>query len=1257
MADVYCYTEDDMENSKIDESDDGPSEEASLALSMSNSGCGEADASESTFDLHSTEGEEEEEEEEDPSGLVHEGVGVGGIHSDEDEDDGCIGQDDVGHGDGMGTITPLQRLLKCAHSENYFDRQMVARSIQETLRAVVETPDDVYAVLEIMMSLLANDEPSVRTELMEQVPQIAVLCHEYPDRLGNVIPNTLMPMVVKHLTDPNDQARKTSQAALLVLLEQELVAKSDVHDQVCPVILNLTKSGAVDDFKTEAVALMSKMAPLIGREMTERLFLERFTRLCSDSQFQVRKVCAANFGEFCSVVGTQPAEDILLCKFVHLCKDGVWGVRKACAEVFMSVSCACSLIIRKEKLSPVFVSLLTDQSRWVRVAAFQNLGPFISTFADPSVTGLHYNEEGILVIGTPQHSLHQQQQLNADNVVTTDTTDVEDTGGMKEDRCSNEVKVGEDGGGDDDDGGGGKEEGGKVNLNIMEIDEELSVMPSKIQKLQVDNKELSTEKCTQTGTEDLLRKNCVSSTEEQDMEVEVYPHRSYETCNEKEVIEKSPEELHAEACRKTPGEEIVATEMSQHNQDLEQSEKQIRTNEAIEATTSNTDSSKLDCSEHQKSFGMIPDQATLTEQQSSLPKSETPFQASPSSNSLTVSGSGGHLHVHIDNPAFNTFNFWRLPLPQIELDIDIMGPTTNVCVKAKVQDSDTTYQSQVNLTMANNLVQPPVTLTSKEDTTKKTCTVKPEVSLPIPQLKEEKPKCLESSYEHEIKAVLDELLADVDGHFFNLDINKESKEVQSDESKVTSVTQPEQPMISSVLEGKVEKSEVVEVSGPQQATYAQVCAASVTSVQQKHQAQPSILASRFTQAQVGLSGGTVTEIKKREMDVMSPSDSVFPSMAAPRLDDGIVPQHRRDPFTISSQVSLESNMFSPPMDLGSSNDNSLTQDIVPKKLLEHYISMTDPMRAETVDNELTKHCAYSLPAVALTLGRQNWPVLKDTYETLAGDMHWKVRRTLAFSIHELAVILGADLAHQDLVPIFNGFIKDLDEVRIGVLKHLANFLRLLHPDHRRDYLPKMDEFLRTDNEHNWRFRLELAIQLGHIIDLFSPQDCHSYLVPIALQLVADKVVRIRNACYTVISQLVRQLGCEGDTALVESLGNMLVELFAQAKSWSRRQTYAFLCGHLVAQHSCALEDWCRMFLKSLIDLADDKVPNVRIAVAKTLATYVVTLEYFQIPERTSSGMVKEAVERLQKDSDRDVRYFASTPVSTMVSIDPQEPSL
>lgn len=57
-------------------------------------------------------------------------------------------------------------------------------------------------------------------------------------------------------------------------------------------------------------------------------------------------------------------------------------------------------------------------------------------------------------------------------------------------------------------------------------------------------------------------------------------------------------------------------------------------------------------------------------------------------------------------------------------------------------------------------------------------------------------------------------------------------------------------------------------------------------------------------------------------------------------------------------------------------------------------------------------------------------------------LQWKVRRTIASSIHELAIIVGEDVATQDLVPIFTGFIKDLDEVRIGALKHLAEFLKV-----------------------------------------------------------------------------------------------------------------------------------------------------------------------------------------------------------------------
>lgn len=49
--------------------------------------------------------------------------------------------------------------------------------------------------------------------------------------------------------------RKTSQAALLVLLEQGLLSKVDMETKVCPVLLELTEPSSDDDYKIEAVAV------------------------------------------------------------------------------------------------------------------------------------------------------------------------------------------------------------------------------------------------------------------------------------------------------------------------------------------------------------------------------------------------------------------------------------------------------------------------------------------------------------------------------------------------------------------------------------------------------------------------------------------------------------------------------------------------------------------------------------------------------------------------------------------------------------------------------------------------------------------------------------------------------------------------------------------------------------------------------------------------------------------------------------------
>lgn len=57
---------------------------------------------------------------------------------------------------------------------------------------------------------------------------------------------------------------------------------------------------------------MSKLAQHVGRDVMERIFLKRFTELCTSHMLCVRKICAGNFGEFCSVIGKEALENTLV---------------------------------------------------------------------------------------------------------------------------------------------------------------------------------------------------------------------------------------------------------------------------------------------------------------------------------------------------------------------------------------------------------------------------------------------------------------------------------------------------------------------------------------------------------------------------------------------------------------------------------------------------------------------------------------------------------------------------------------------------------------------------------------------------------------------------------------------------------------------------------------------------------------------------------------------------------------------------------
>ncbi|XP_066435646.1 serine/threonine-protein phosphatase 4 regulatory subunit 1 isoform X4 [Eleutherodactylus coqui] len=902
-------------------------------------------------------------------------------------------------------LTPLGRLDKYAASDNLFNRQMVARSLLDTLKEVSDDEKDCVAVLERVTKLSEDSEPTVRAELMEQVPHLAMFCQENRPSIPHAFSKYLLPIVVRYLADQNNQVRKTSQAALLVLLEQELIERSDVESKVCPVLIDLTAPDSNDDVKTEAVAIMCKMASMVGKDITERLILPRFCEMCCDCRmFHVRKVCAANFGDICSVVGQEATEKMLLPRFFQLCSDNVWGVRKACAECFMAVSCATSQELRRTRLSALFINLISDPSRWVRQAAFQSLGPFISTFANPSSSGQYFKEEECKTAeavkqteATKSIPLNENLPEETENVTQEDAVPADES----------------------------PTDSSPVTFTVK-LETNLDDDPASDELFSVSNHSDFLSHCT------LPLKNSVDSVEAE------------------------------QGCPDAGASNVLELQSQE---------------------------------------------SPVTEQE-----------------------------------LFNSFHYWRTPIPEIDIDLELRH------TQAEAHSPD----SRLVVQKVSSPGSPNIAMATRKE--------------------------------------LEEMIENLEPHTDDPDV-KAQVDVLTAALKASSLETQEDKKSSHLNQEIIYRNDTIET---------------------------------------GRINCKISQIDSIPLI----SDSVECMQSTLRYI------HNDSDLSTSSGYSPEEEK------------KSKVQDVVPQALLDQYLSMTDPSRAQTVDTEIAKHCAYSIPGVALTLGRQNWHCLRDTYETLAADMQWKVRRTLAFSIHELALILGDSLTAADLLPIFNGFLKDLDEVRIGVLKHLYDFLKLLQPDKRQEYLYQLQEFLVTDNCRNWRFRAELAEQLILLLELYSARDVYDYLLPIALTLCGDKVSSVRWLSYKLVSEMVKKLYLAPSPTLALELMNKLVEQFCKSPKWSGRQTYVFICQALIEDDCLPMEQFAMHLMPHLLQLASDRVPNVRVLLAKTLKQTLLEKEYFLTSANSHQEAVEQTIVALQMDYDNDVKYFASIhPASTKLADD------
>ena len=139
----------------------------------------------------------------------------------------------------------------------------------------------------------------------------------------------------------------------------------------------------------------------------------------------------------------------------------------------------------------------------------------------------------------------------------------------------------------------------------------------------------------------------------------------------------------------------------------------------------------------------------------------------------------------------------------------------------------------------------------------------------------------------------------------------------------------------------------------------------------------------------------------------------------------------------------------------------------------------------------------------------------------------------------------------------------------------------------------MSDFLYMDNERNWRFRQELAVQVGQLIPLYTSEEVKTHLAPIAIILIRDRVAAVRTNAIDAYSVMIKNLLDDNQAGLVRGLLSDLIGELVKSDSWIHRQTFASLSLTLFLQSSLDQTQFAQDVLPYLLELAEDKVANVR----------------------------------------------------------------
>lgn len=303
-------------------------------------------------------------------------------------------------------------------------------------------------------------------------------------------------------------------------------------------------------------------------------------------------------------------------------------------------------------------------------------------------------------------------------------------------------------------------------------------------------------------------------------------------------------------------------------------------------------------------------------------------------------------------------------------------------------------------------------------------------------------------------------------------------------------------------------------------------------------------------------------------------------------------------------------------------------------------------------------CAESLADVVRSAPTLYWPLLRESHGKLCASVRWNVRRAIARSLACLAACVGEADADACVAPALEAMLADVTEVQRAAVEVFADTLAALSGQRALELLAEHLPALAAaptrpaDVCVSWRSRASLANRIGVLASLgaragVSPSAAlavvRTVVLPASLALVTDPVAAVRDAAASAAGDWANALavvdacacggrsgGGGGGSAVAQRRGlpatyrdersadveggeegsgdggGLLdsavsaLQAFALSPKHVPRATYAALCASMARAGGAAGEAVRRTMLPLMLELAEDPVPNVRLAVAHAL---------------------------------------------------------